>query len=252
MDGKQLSFLSEAEWIKLISPEFTRQKNRAEWNLRKSRFGVIRADLTSDLKMTDDGFPIIEPYFSYPEYPLIDFKKALTSKQYDYWVQWFIDDVCFEQIWNPKYTERDLEILSHFRGAFTPDFTLWPNMSPIQEQFNILRSRTIGQKLQKLDVPVIPTIGWSTRRSFDYFVRGLSEGGTVAISTNGVLRNFVSQRLFREGVFEMERKIRPEIIVIYGAEMELRTKAKQIWIPNKRIANLRLLSKKREIQINLK
>ena len=222
MDGKQLSLFSKAEWINMISPKFSRQKNRAEWNLRKSRLGVIRVDLTNDLEMTEDGFPIVKPYFGYPEYPLIDFKEALSAKEYDYWVQWFIDDVCFEQIWNPRYTDRDLDILSRFRGAFTPDFTLWPNMSPIQEQFNLFRSRTIGQKLQSLDVPVIPTIGWSTRRSFDYFVSGLSEGGTVAISTNGVMKSFVSQRLFREGTFEMERKLRPEIIVIYGAKRKIK------------------------------
>lgn len=241
MEGKQLSLFNKAEWINMISPEFSRQKYRAEWNLRKSRLGVIRVDLTNDLEMTEDGFPVIKPYFGYPEYPLIDFKEALSTKEYDYWVQWFIDDVCFEQIWNPRYTDRDLDILSRFRGAFTPDFTLWPNMSPIQEQFNLFRSRTIGQKLQSLDVPVIPTIGWSTRRSFDYFVSGLSEGGTVAISTNGVMKSFVSQRLFREGTFEMERKLRPEIIVIYGAKIELKTKARQIWIPNKRIERLRMI-----------
>ncbi len=241
MKWKQLSCFSEAELVKMISPQFSRQKHRAERNLRKSRLGIIRADLTEDLEKTDNGFPIIKPLFGYPQYPLIDFKEALRIKEYDYWVHWFIDDLCFEQIWNPRYTERDLSILSRFKGAFTPDFTLWPNMSPIQEQFNIFRSRTIGQKLQKRDVPVIPTIGWSTRSSFDYFVCGLSEGGTVAISTNGVLRSFVSQRLFREGVFELERQLRPEIIIIYGAKMDLHTKAQQIWIPNKRIEILRSL-----------
>ena len=242
MDVKQLSYFSESEWMKMISPEFSRQKNRAEWNLRKARFGVIRLDLTKDLEMTGDGYPKIKPFFGYPDFPLIDFNEALRLKDYDYWVHWFIDDVCFERIWNPKYTERDLEILARFRGAFTPDFTLWPSMSPVQEQFNIFRSRTIGQRLQRLGVPVIPTIGWSTRASFDYFLCGLSEGGTVAISTNGVIKNLLSQRLFREGVFEMERKLRPGIIVIYGAKMELSTNAQQIWIPNNRITRLRALS----------
>lgn len=242
MEGKQLSFLSETEWVKLISPQFTRQKNRAEWHLRKTRLGAIRADLNDGLEMTDDGFPTITPYFGYPECPMIGFNEALRSQEYDYWVQWFVDDVCFEQIWNPKYTERDLAILSRFRGSFTPDFTLWPNLSPIQEQFNIFRSRTIGQKLQRLDVPIIPTVGWSTRRSFDYFISGLSEGGTVAISTNGVLKRLVSQRLFREGVFEIERKLKSEIIVIYGEKMELKTKTRQIWIPNNNIVKLRSLS----------
>ena len=81
--------------------------------------------------------------------------------------------------------------------------------------------------------------GWSFRRSFDYCFCGLSEGGTVAISTNGVLNNYVSLRLFKEGVFELERRLRPEVIFIYGDKIELRTNARLIWHPNTQIIHLR-------------
>ena len=124
---------------------------------------------------------------------------------------------------------------------FTPDFTLNPWLTPWQEQFNIFRNRAIGQIAQRKGSNVIPTVGWSFRRSFDYCFCGLSEGGTVAISTNGVIKEFVSSRLFREGVFELERHLRPEVIVIYGTKIDLATKAQQIWYPNTHITNLRKL-----------
>ena len=244
MGGKQLSFLSESELAKMISPDFPRLKNRAEWELRKSRLGVIRADLTKNLLLSERGCPIIKPYFGIPDSPLIDFKEALASNSYNYWVHFFIDDVSFEQIWNPRYTNRDIEILSRYCGVFTPDFTLKPNLSPWQEQFNILRSRTIGQLLQCRNVPVIPTVGWSFRKSFDYCFEGLSEGGTVAISTNGVKSEIVSLRMFLEGVFEMERRLKPRVIMIYGDKIEVKTKALQVWIPNNTIAHLRNLDKR--------
>ena len=232
MDREQLSLFSETEMIRMISPAFSRKKNRAEWELRKSRLGVIRADLSKNLVLSDEGCPIIKPYYGIPEYPLVDFKEALSSYIYDFWVHFFIDDVFFEQIWNPKYTERDIKILTEFKGMFTPDFTLNPSLSSWQEQFNVFRSRAIGQIVQRRGGNVIPTIGWSFRRSFDYCFCGLSEGGTVAISTNGVLREFVSLRLFLEGVFELERHLHPEVIIIYGDKIELHTNARQIWYPN--------------------
>jgi len=233
---------SEKELARMISPALSKKRNHAEWELRKRRLGVVRADISKDLILSDEGCPIINPYFGIPECPLLDFKEALASINYDYWVHFFIDDVFFEQIWNPKYTERDIEILVRFNGTFTPDFTLNPWLSQWQEQFNVFRSRAIGQIVQRRGGNVIPTIGWSFRRSFEYCFCGLSEGGTVAISTNGVLNNVVSLRLFLEGVFELERHLRPEVIIIYGDKVELRTMAQQIWHPNTHITHIRKLN----------
>ena len=241
MNNKQLSFYSETELAKMISPAFSRKKNQAEWELRKDRLGAVRADLSKTLSFSDEGCPIITPYFGAPDYPLLDFKEALSSDDYGYWVHFFIDDVFFEQVWSPKYTERDIKILCMFKGMFTPDFTLDPRLSPWQERFNVFRSRAIGQLVQKKGGTVIPTIGWSFRRSFDYCFCGLSEGGTVAISTNGVLNHQVSLRMFMEGVFELERRLRPESIFIYGSKMDLHTKARQIWHSNTHITHLRKL-----------
>ena len=223
----------------MISPAFSRKKNHAEWEIRKSRLGVIRADLSDKITLSEEGCPTIMPYFGVPDCPLVDFKEALASDNYEQWPHFFIDDVFFEQIWEPRYTERDIEKLAKFRGVFSPDFTLSPRLSPWQEQFNVYRSRAIGQLIQKRGCCVIPTVGWSFRKSFDFCFKGLSEGGTVAISTNGVLREIVSLRMFLEGVFELERQLRPEVIFIYGTKIELHTKARQVWHPNNRINRMR-------------
>lgn len=239
MNERQQSLFSDSEMAEMISPLFPRKRNQAKWNLRVDRLGIIRADLSKDLFLSEEGCPIIQPYFGIPQHALINAKEAWSVKSFDYWVHWFIDDVYYEQIWNPKYTERDIEKLCKFRGMFTPDFTLDPRLSQWQECFNVFRSRAIGQIVQKRGGIVIPTVGWSFRRSFDYCFCGLAEGGTVAISTNGVLKNLVSLRMFREGVFELERQLRPEVIFIYGDTIELHTKARQIWHPNTQILKMR-------------
>lgn len=239
MNDRQLSLFSEYELAKMISPHFPKQRHKAELRLKKTRLGVLRADISEDLELSEEGCPTMKPYFDIPDVPLIGFNEALASKEHDFWVHFFIDDYRFEQLWNPRYTQRDINILSEYKGMFSPDFTLTPSLSIWQEMFNVFRSRAIGQILQRRDKNVIPTLGWSNRKSFDFCFAGLSEGGTVAISTNGILKNIVSLRLFLEGVFELERQLRPDTIFVYGNKIELHTKAKQIWYPNTRIQHLR-------------
>ena len=139
MNYRQPSLFSESELAKMISPTFSRKKNQAEWNLRVNRLGAVRADLSKDLHLTEEGCPtILARILEYLNIPLINFKEALSANCYDYWVHFFIDDVFFEQIWNPKYTERDIKILCKFKGMFTPDFTLDPRLSQWQEQFQCI------------------------------------------------------------------------------------------------------------------
>ena len=45
--------------------------------------------------------------------------------------------------------------------------------------------------------------------------------------------------MFHEGVFELERQLRPDVIFIYGEKIDLQTRALQIWHPNKHITRLK-------------
>jgi len=86
MSNYQPSLFSEREWVDMIPPTFSKKKNQAEWELRKNRLGVVRADLSKGLQTTDEGCPILKPYFGIPDCPLIDFKESLASNVYDYWI----------------------------------------------------------------------------------------------------------------------------------------------------------------------
>lgn len=68
------------------STYFLKKKNQAEWELRKNRLGVVRADLSKGLQTTDEECPILKPYFGIPDCPLIDFKESLASNVYDDWI----------------------------------------------------------------------------------------------------------------------------------------------------------------------
>ena len=58
---------------------------------------------------------------------LIDFSQALTSKDFQAGIHFYIDDARFERIWrNPQ---RYLPILKRFSCVFTPDFYFIPRIA---------------------------------------------------------------------------------------------------------------------------
>ena len=47
-------------------------------------------------------FPVLKPTYCIPN-RLLTFSKAVSSKDYDYWVHFYEDDYLFERLWqNPK------------------------------------------------------------------------------------------------------------------------------------------------------
>ena len=89
-------------------------------------------------------FPVIKPTYSIPK-KIIRFSKAISNKEYDQWVHFYEDDVCFERFWrNPN---RYLDILKKFEGVILPDFSLYRDMPISMQLWNIFRSRAIGNWL---------------------------------------------------------------------------------------------------------
>lgn len=56
---------------------------------------------------------------------------------------------------------------------------------------------------------VIPTVGWAGEESFEFCFDGLPKGGTVAVSTVGVMNNKDAKEIFRRGMEEMIRQVEP-------------------------------------------
>lgn len=215
-------------------------KSNTDWRNRVRGQGMLRMDLFHEVNELDDGFPLIKQYLGPMPQRVIDYKTAKSHLwALDGWVHFFLDDVCFNDLWNAKYTRADFEILKHYKGMFTPDYSLLLDMPYPAKVFNVYRNRTIGHVFQAMGGNVIPTVSWAERDSFSYCFKGLPKESVVAISTNGVKRNFLTRKCFLEGLFEMERTLHPSKIIVYGEQMEMKTKADLLFFPNDRICHLR-------------
>ncbi|MBW3088814.1 DUF4417 domain-containing protein [Bifidobacterium sp. 82T24] len=129
----------------------------------------------------------------------------------------FLDDYQFERIW--RHPERYVDMLRPFRCVLAPDFSLYTDMPMAMQLHNVYRSRLIGAYWQRHGLSVIPTLQWSTPESYAFAFDGLPIGSVVAASTLGVLGDLGAVRLWRMGMSEAIRRLRPGLVLLYGSPM---------------------------------
>lgn len=82
--------------------------------------------------------------------------------------------------------------------------------------WNTYRNRALAFWLQREGVPIIPNIRWGDERTYAFAFEGLPKGGTVAVSTNGLLRNKLDRKYFKQGLALMIETLQPQTIVNYS------------------------------------
>jgi hypothetical protein len=133
-------------------------------------------------------------------------------------VHFYLDDYQFERIWNSPELYTDL--FMEYSCILTPDFSLYSDMSMAMKIWNVYRSRLIGQYYQQQGIRVIPTISWAEKETFEFCFDGIQEGSVVSVSTIGVKRNKNSYEMWKNGMDEMIKRIKPIAILVYGGEIE--------------------------------
>ena len=161
--------------------------------------------------------PVLEPCNYIPD-DIIGFNYALTSKNKDCGIHFYIDDYQFERIWTQP--QLYLDKLSEYQCIFTPDFSLYTDMPIAMKIWNTYRSRLIGQIAQRMGMLVIPTVSWCEEATFDFCFDGLPVASTLSISTIGVKKEDYNFNLWKAGVDEMIKRLKPKTLLIYGGEIE--------------------------------
>ena len=165
------------------------------------------------------GMPLIRKQnIDFENMELLGFNNARTSKDTNKFLHFFLDDYQFYRVWNEL--KGNGEIIKEFAGALSPDFSLYLDYPISLQIYNTYRNRYCGAYWQSLGVNVIPTIGWSDEKSFEFCFDGVEKGSIVAVGTVGVINNKDAKELFIKGYNEMLKRIEPSKIIIYGNEIE--------------------------------
>ncbi len=126
-------------------------------------------------------------------------------------VHFFVDDFRFEGIYtNP---ERTLDKYSQYTFLLTPDFSLYSDMNYWRQLESVAKNRWVGAYWQSKGLTVIPTIAWSTPRSYEFCFDGAENNGIVAIGMIGCKNNKFG---FLRGYDAMLEKLNPESIIVFG------------------------------------
>lgn len=126
-------------------------------------------------------------------------------------VHFFVDDYRFSGIYdNP---ERTIERYSQYAFLLTPDFSTYADMNLWRQLESVVKNRWVGAYWQSKGLTVVPTVSWSTSRSFDFCFDGIETHSIVAVSTLGCKKAKLD---FMRGYEIMLEKIQPELIICFG------------------------------------
>lgn len=139
--------------------------------------------------------------------------KSHDNRNIDKAVHFFVDDADFERFFRKPvfYTLW----LAQYKHVFTPDFSMLCDMPIWMQIKSVAKNRWCGRFWQDAGISVIPTVGWSTKASYDFAFLGLAPETTVAVSTLGVRSSKERRTIFLDGYEEMLRRIKPKTIYCY-------------------------------------
>ena len=192
-----------------------------------------------------NAFMVKDAYFSYlsdmptcpctstsPPVQLISYEEAkslykkemkcgnLTFKV-NAFIHFYIDDQKFDgkqsSIW--LYPDRTLEIIKHFAGIITPDFSTNADFPDPIKRYNTYRMRAFGYWISQNGIPVINNVRWGTRETWCYCFDGIPKHSIIAIGTVASnLKSLSVRPNFEVGLQKMVEAIEPSTIVIYGSD----------------------------------
>ena len=146
-------------------------------------------------------------------------RKGDKNFQHLAFVCWYIDDYKFDSargIWHNS--RKALEILRHFAGAITPDFSTFQDFPEPLKYYNTFRMRAFGHWLGINGIHVINNVRWGTPESWWYCFDGIPENSIVAIGTvGGSPFRLKDRKRFVDGLTTMVNRLHPHTIIVYGS-----------------------------------
>ncbi len=155
----------------------------------------------------------------------ISLHKRLVRKDPSYfidkYVHFYIDDQKFDGnrsgVW--FYPEKLIDLLRHFAGAISPDFSTYADFPDALKRWNIYRMRAFDFVLQQNGIKVIQNVRWGTSETWKYCFDGIPMNGIIAVGVvaSGI-NKIVNRKCFMDGLNQAVYLLKPHTIVIYGSD----------------------------------
>ena len=159
---------------------------------------------------------------TYEEALIIHRKRIIEDKSYhiDDFVIFAIDDYKFDKginsIWD--HPMRAIELLKHFGGIITPDYSTYMDFPEPIKFFNTFRMRAFGFIAGEHGIKVINNVRWDPSNNYAYCFDGIAKNEIVLIGTvASQLRIKENRHQFEEGFNRLLQALEPRMILVYGS-----------------------------------
>lgn len=162
------------------------------------------------------GIPDLLPQeFTFPAgIPLVRYRGCCSNVERSQSIcHFYLYDYMFESVWLAPI--RVLSHVSRYWGVLTPDFSMYIDLPMSMQLWSVYRSRWVGRFWQEHGIKVIPTVNWSTPKSFTWCFTGIPLGQIVSVGVPDE-RNCIAQCLFKVGFEAMIDLIQPTLVIVYG------------------------------------
>ena len=129
-------------------------------------------------------------------------------------VHFYIEDYQFERVWNAPW--RFSKVFNEFGAVMSPDFSTYLDFPKAVRVFNHYRKHWCGAYWQEMGATVIPTIEWGLPEDYSWFFDGEPEGGIVAVSNVGIMRDKELRTNYMRGYKEMLTRLQPKEVLMFG------------------------------------
>lgn len=114
---------------------------------------------------------------------------------------------------------RAADILHHFAGIITPDFSTYADFPFPIKIYNTYRMRAFGYWYGTLGGAVINNVRWGEEETFSYCFDGIPKNSVIAVGTVASgLRNPQNRKLFEDGFLKMIEVLKPHTVIVYGSD----------------------------------
>lgn len=165
----------------------------------------------------DFGFPICKGVDTTPNIlNVIGFNEVLSYKgnKKDTGVHFYIHDYQFSRIW--KSPDKYIDILKEFAWVMQPDFSMFVDMPLVMQMWKHYQKMWFSYYMQKCGLVVIPTIGWSDSKSFDFCFKGQPTHSVVSVSSVGCMSDKDAMTNFENGYNAMASQLSPSQVLFFG------------------------------------
>ncbi len=144
-------------------------------------------------------------------------RKNKDFKRNEY-ICFYLDDFLFDGIngiwfaYNKAY-----EIIKHFAGIITPDFSTFADFPLPLKWWNTYRMRAFGFWCSTMDINAINNVRWS-KDTLNICFKGIPKNSIVAIGAVASRLKYLKNRAdFEEYLIRMIEELEPHTILIYGS-----------------------------------